>query len=117
MKNSFKNLSRKILNRYERETKQKTYMRFFVMILFTALTYLITVMFFFGAILVEKVLIINPTPTSLSSDRYEMIRFFKRIADLFLFGTLLATMIVLWKEMKEKEFRKTLKAYEIPVIE
>lgn len=92
-------------------------MRLFVMMLFTALTYLTTVMLFFGSMLAEKVLIVNPTPTQLSSDAIAIVKFFNGMTNLFFYGTLLAMLIALWKEMKEREFRKTLKAYGIPVIE
>lgn len=117
MKNSFKNLPSRIISRYVREQKRKTYMRLFVMMLFTALTYLTAVIFFFGAMLAEKILIVNPTPTQLSYGAIAVINFFNGMINLFFYGTLLAMLIVLWKEMKEREFRKTLQAYGIPVIE
>jgi len=107
----------KIIKHVAYEQRSVSYIRFIVLGLYLAVSFLITILFAFGSMLREGVLIVNPFRTHLSSKAVSDIYGFL-IIDKILFMLLIASFfLVLSKEYQEYHARKIIKKYKLDVIE
>ncbi len=108
---------KRIINHYMHEPRKVSYVRFIILGLYLTVSFLITMLFAFGSMLTEGVLIPNPLKTHLSDKAVSSIYGFLVIDKILLMLLVLSFFMVLSKEYQEYQAGKIIKKYKLDVIE
>lgn len=107
----------KVIRHFVYEPRRISYIRLIILGLYLAVSFLITMLFAFGSMLAERVLIVNPSKTHLSEGAVSSISGFLTIGKILFLLFIISFFMVLLKEYQEFQIRKTIKKYKLDVIE
>lgn len=107
----------KVIKHFAYEPRRVSYIRLIILGLYVAVSFLITVLFAFGNMLVEGVLIVNPFKTHLSEKAVSNIYGFLIVDKILFLLFILSFFMVLCKEYQEYQEAKIIKKYKLDVIE